>query len=189
MRGSRTACPMCRPAGLKRPTSKPAGRRLSRGGNLPASPAESRNGNRTLWSLRAMPISISCASGSIVGRWRRPFANCWSNDDYERYRYAGMETIGELMSSRSWLGHVRVIGMALALGAGFAAPVMAQAPAPAPAPAATKAPVPGAIASDPITCWWKTDTNAVQIGQHFTLTLTCSVLESGRLAAAPDVKP
>src|SRR5688572_27422706 len=33
--------------------------------------------------------------------------------------------------------------------------------------------------SDPIACWWKTDKDAVLVGEQFLLTLTCSVLESG----------
>jgi hypothetical protein len=37
-------------------------------------------------------------------------------------------------------------------------------------------------------CWWKTGTNAVQIGEQFTLTLTCGVVETSRLTVVPDVK-
>jgi len=31
------------------------------------------------------------------------------------------------------------------------------------------------VASDPIKCWWRTDKSAVEVGEHFTLTLTCGV--------------
>ena len=31
---------------------------------------------------------------------------------------------------------------------------------------------------EPITCWWRTSTSAVQTGQSFGLTLTCSVVET-----------
>ena len=34
------------------------------------------------------------------------------------------------------------------------------------------------IIADPIRCWWKTDRNAVEIGEQFTLTLTCGVIET-----------
>ena len=44
------------------------------------------------------------------------------------------------------------------------------------------------IALDPIVCWWKTDTNAVRLGEHFTLTLTCGVVETARVTVVPDVK-
>ena len=82
------------------------------------------------------------------------------------------------MSSRSWLGRVRVVVMVLASGAWFAASTTAQAPA--------RAPGPGEIASDPIKCWWKTNTNAVQIGEHFTLALTCGVVETSRITVVPN---
>src|SRR5262245_38343333 len=29
------------------------------------------------------------------------------------------------------------------------------------------------VAVPPIECWWKTDRNAVRVGEHFALTLTC----------------
>src|SRR2546428_11685485 len=42
----------------------------------------------------------------------------------------------------------------------FAAPLAAQPP------------------KDPIKCWWKTDKSAVEVGEQFTLTLTCGVIEN-----------
>ena len=36
--------------------------------------------------------------------------------------------------------------------------------------------------SDPIACWWRTDRSAVHVGERFTLTLTCGVIDS------PDVR-
>jgi hypothetical protein len=42
--------------------------------------------------------------------------------------------------------------------------------------------------TDPIACWWKTDKDAVLVGEQFLLTLTCSVLESGDVHAVPDPK-
>ena len=36
--------------------------------------------------------------------------------------------------------------------------------------------------SDPIACWWRTDRRAVHVGERFTLTLTCGVIET------PDVR-
>src|SRR5712671_2401679 len=60
--------------------------------------------------------------------------------------------------------------------------------APAIAPAAPPSQGVDQIALDPIVCWWKTDTNAVQLGEHFTLTLTCGVVETARVTVVPDVK-
>jgi hypothetical protein len=60
-------------------------------------------------------------------------------------------------------------------------------PAPAPKPAARPAPPPrraarpGEVETVPIKCWWKTDTTEVRVGQRFTLTLTCGVIETPRL--------
>jgi hypothetical protein len=43
------------------------------------------------------------------------------------------------------------------------------------------------IASDPIKCWWKTDKSAVEIGEQFTLTLTCSVIETRSVTVVPKL--
>ena len=40
--------------------------------------------------------------------------------------------------------------------------------------------------SDPIACWWRTDRRAVHVGEHFTLTLTCSALETSNVRAVTD---
>jgi hypothetical protein len=53
----------------------------------------------------------------------------------------------------------------------------------APAPAAR----PGEVESDPIRCWWKTDTTAVRVGERFTLMLTCGVIETGPVTIVPAV--
>ena len=42
-------------------------------------------------------------------------------------------------------------------------------------------PRPGEIETAPIQCWWRTDTAEVRIGQRFTITLTCGVIETSRL--------
>ncbi len=39
----------------------------------------------------------------------------------------------------------------------------------------------------PVQCWLKTTKTAVHVGEHFNLALTCSVLETPRLSAVPDV--
>jgi hypothetical protein len=38
----------------------------------------------------------------------------------------------------------------------------------------------------PIECWWKTDRSAVRIGENFTLTLTCAVLDTERVKVIVD---
>ena len=46
---------------------------------------------------------------------------------------------------------------------------------------------PSTVASDPIRCWWKTDKTAIQIGERFGLTLTCSVITTSRVSVVPDL--
>jgi hypothetical protein len=43
------------------------------------------------------------------------------------------------------------------------------------------APRPGEIETAPIRCWWRTDTTHVRIGERFTLTLTCAVIETSSI--------
>jgi hypothetical protein len=38
----------------------------------------------------------------------------------------------------------------------------------------------------PIECWWKTDRSAVRVGENFTLTLTCAVLDTERVKVVVD---
>ena len=45
----------------------------------------------------------------------------------------------------------------------------------------------GEVASDPIRCWWRTDTTAVRVGERFTLMLTCGVIETASIAVVPAV--
>jgi hypothetical protein len=54
--------------------------------------------------------------------------------------------------------------------------LMAQAPPNAPA----RGPAPGEVEVDPINCWWRTSKGAVELGERFTLTLTCGVVETNR---------
>jgi hypothetical protein len=42
------------------------------------------------------------------------------------------------------------------------------------------------VAVPPIECWWKTDRSAVRVGEHFTLTLTCAVLDTERVKVVVD---
>jgi hypothetical protein len=75
------------------------------------------------------------------------------------------------------------------------APSTSSAPAAAPvrpkaAPAARPAPkphAPGDVEVEPIACWWKTDRNAVNIAERFTVTLTCSVVETAAVKVVPDL--
>ncbi len=50
------------------------------------------------------------------------------------------------------------------------------------------APPPGieGAATDPIRCWWKTDRSAVHVGERFTLTLTCSIVETADVRVLVD---
>jgi hypothetical protein len=42
---------------------------------------------------------------------------------------------------------------------------------------------------DPIRCWWRTSDGAVAVGQPFTLTLTCAVVETDAVRVVPDEAP
>lgn len=46
-----------------------------------------------------------------------------------------------------------------------------------------------AVEVDPIRCWWRTTHGAVAVGQPFTLTLTCAVIESDAVRVVPDQAP
>src|SRR5688572_3082472 len=62
-----------------------------------------------------------------------------------------------------------------------AAPAQAQAPSPKPpasAEAAARQAQVDMVEVEPITCWWRTSTSAVRIGESFGLTLTCAVVET-----------
>jgi hypothetical protein len=39
---------------------------------------------------------------------------------------------------------------------------------------------------DPVTCWWRTETTAVRVGQPFSVVLTCSILEADATRAVVD---
>jgi hypothetical protein len=43
------------------------------------------------------------------------------------------------------------------------------------------------VRSDPIRCWWKTDTSAVGVGERFMLLLTCGVIETNGITVVPAV--
>jgi len=45
---------------------------------------------------------------------------------------------------------------------------------------------PNEVALPPIECWWKTDRNAVRVGERFLLTLTCAVLDTERVRVVVD---
>lgn len=40
--------------------------------------------------------------------------------------------------------------------------------------------------SEPLQCWWRTSVGAVRVGEIFSLTLTCSVLDTASIKAVPD---
>src|SRR5262245_49684376 len=65
----------------------------------------------------------------------------------------------------------------LCLSAAFATPpVLAQAPA-------TTA---KNVETEPIRCWWRTTAGAIRTGEHFSLVLTCAVLENEAVQVVPD---
>jgi hypothetical protein len=74
-------------------------------------------------------------------------------------------------------GSRRAIVIVLAYVAWFGAPVQGRQAQGAP---------PDQIESDPIKCWWKTDTTAVRVGESFTLALTCGVIETDAIRVVVD---
>lgn len=80
------------------------------------------------------------------------------------------------MSSTFWPGRRGAIVTVLACG--FATVLNAQATVARP----------GESAVDPIKCWWNADKDALLVGEQFTLTLTCGVLETNRLIVVADAK-
>ena len=42
------------------------------------------------------------------------------------------------------------------------------------------------VSTDPIRCWWQSDSGAVTIGQSFSVTLTCAVIETDAVQVVPD---
>jgi hypothetical protein len=68
-----------------------------------------------------------------------------------------------------------------AYGVLFGALIALSLAIPATAQEASKGPRPGEVETAPIKCWWKTDTTAIRIGERFTVTLTCGVIETASL--------
>ena len=81
------------------------------------------------------------------------------------------------MSSRSSLGRRSVLLIVLVCGTSFGTRLGAQ-----------RTPSAADVAAESIKCWWKTDKDAVLIGEQFTLTLTCGVVENSRTKVAADAK-
>ena len=98
------------------------------------------------------------------------------------YSVGGVPSAGPPMRGPLRLPHwgPRSAGaIVLTCGVLFATPVFAQSSS---ADAHTHE-----IASDPIKCWWRTDKNAAQIGERLTLTLTCGVIDAGRVTVVPNM--
>lgn len=79
------------------------------------------------------------------------------------------------MRSRSRFGRVSAI-----VGCGVWLAIFAMAKVPASAAEEVEV--------DPIKCWWGTDKTSVQVGERFSLTLTCGVVETDRVKVVEDPK-
>ncbi len=42
------------------------------------------------------------------------------------------------------------------------------------------------VSTDPIRCWWQSDAGAVTIGQSFSVTITCAVIDTDAVQVVPD---
>lgn len=67
-----------------------------------------------------------------------------------------------------------------------AAPVYAQTGAPTRTERRGVETATDMVEVEPITCWWRTSTSAVRTGELFTLTMTCSVVETEANKVVPD---
>lgn len=81
------------------------------------------------------------------------------------------------MSSRCCLGRGSVLLTVLVCGTWFGVRLDAQ-----------RGPASANVAAESIKCWWKTDKDAVLIGEQFTLTVTCGVVENSGSKVAADAK-
>jgi hypothetical protein len=61
---------------------------------------------------------------------------------------------------------------------------LGSAPAAAQAPSTATPPTDTVVA--PIECWWKTDRGAVRVGERFSLTLTCAILDTDQVRVVVD---
>ena len=46
---------------------------------------------------------------------------------------------------------------------------------------------PAEVETAPIRCWWKTDRTSIRVGERFTLTLTCSVIDTRNVTVVPTL--
>lgn len=74
-------------------------------------------------------------------------------------------------------------GTVAAQGSAALPAASAQAP---PNPSAAPADLGGNVENDPIRCWARTSSGAVRIGETFTVTLTCAVIETDLVQVVPD---
>lgn len=90
------------------------------------------------------------------------------------------------MTKRSW---VRALAVVVVTGEALLTVSMVGCAPDAPQQAvATTSPQVADVESDPIICWWKTDKNAVHVGERFLVTLTCRILETNRATIVVDLK-
>src|SRR5579871_3510842 len=75
--------------------------------------------------------------------------------------------------SRAQAAKISMNRVTLLLLLAVAAPAAAQAPK-----AFTQTRQPGAVETDPIRCFWKTDRSNIIVGERFTLVLTCGIIET-----------
>jgi len=83
-----------------------------------------------------------------------------------------------MIGAKCWRGSCGVVMAALVCATGPGARLGAQTPG---TPSAE-------TAGDSIRCWWKSEKDAVLVGEQFTLALTCGVLETNRVRAVADAK-
>src|SRR5580765_7182710 len=86
-------------------------------------------------------------------------------------------TLRELKGRRTMRRTTLLVGIIIAAGVSL---VAQNAPPGAPPPGTVN------VDADPIRCWWRTSANAVRVGESFSLTLTCAIVENETTTVVPD---
>src|SRR5262245_4281850 len=69
---------------------------------------------------------------------------------------------------------------------GALVPAIARGQTPPAAPPAAPKNPDATVETDPIRCWWRSSSGAIRIGENFTVTLTCAVLQTDSVQVTPD---
>lgn len=95
-------------------------------------------------------------------------------------------TLAVLLTPLTLAGLVIATSRTAVAAQGTAASPPASAQAPPSNPGVAPTDLGGHVENDPIRCWSRTSAGAVRIGETFTVTLTCAVIETDLVQVVPD---